>query len=226
MFCNRLHFPFSIFNLFVLLHPKSKEQMKHLLLKQLWRMTGILSLAILAFSCEKEPITPDTPEPNPVEIEIPGSDSTILIMKVDYQTFQYEGYTTVNVDSVSDSSDTIPFWATYCPPCDFGYIKLFYENSSHLLFYGDIFWMGCGDLFFPTSFMELPAQTTGLPFPENDKICLIDVTGAQQSLPWSLGIDESTLEIIWGTISKQPEFQHYSVNTSCHAAYYLHSSKG
>ena len=198
--------------------------MKYLPLKTIWRMTGVLFLAILAFSCEKDPIAPDISEPDPVEIDIPGCDSNILIMKVDYQTFQYEGYTTVNVDSVSDFSDTIPFLATYCPPGDFGYIKLFYENPNHLLFYGSIIWSGCGNLYFPTSFMELPAQTTGLPFPGNDKICLIDYTGAQQSLPWDSGIvDETMMENVWVTISKQPEFLHYYSKTSKKVAVFLYT---
>ncbi|MCR5115856.1 MAG: hypothetical protein K6A95_09330 [Bacteroidales bacterium] len=198
--------------------------MKPLPLKAIWKMMGILSLAILAFSCEKEPITPDPPKPDPAEIDIPGGDSNILIMKVDYKTFQYEGYTTVNVDSTNNSSDTIPFLATYCPPGDFGYIKLFYENPSHLLFYGNIIWMGCGNLLFPTSFMELPAQTTELPFPENDRICLIDYTGAQQTLPWNTGmVDETMMENVWETISKQPEFQYYYSKTNKKVAVYLYT---
>lgn len=199
-------------------------QMKNFLLKQIGRMMGILSLAILAFSCEKDPVVPDTPEPDPVGIDVPGCDSTILIMKVDYKTFQYEGYTTVNVDIVNDFSDTIPFFAEFCPPCDFGYVKLFYENSNHLLFYGSIFWMGCGNLFFPTSFMELPAQTTGLPFPGNDRICLIDDTGAQSSL-WAFAgvVDETMIESVWETISKQPEFQYYYGKTNKKVAIYLYA---
>ena len=187
-------------------------------------MTGVFFLAILVSCCEKEPVTSDTPEPNPVEIDIPGTDSTILIMKVDYQTFQYEGYTTASVDSANDTSDTIPFFATYCPPSDFGYIKLFYENPDHLLFHGSIIWSGCGNLFFPTSFVELPAQTTGLPFPENDRICLIDNTGAQQTLPWITGlVDETMIENVWETISKQPEFQYYYSKTNKKIAMYLYT---
>ena len=187
-------------------------------------MTGIFFLAFLAFSCEKEPVEPDTPEPNPIEIDIPGADSNILIMKVDYQTFQYEGYTTVNVDSTNDSSDTIPFMTEYYPPIDFGYIKLFYENPSHLLFYGNIFWMGLGQLFFPTSFIELPAQTAGLPYPGNDKICLIDQMGAQAPLSWWNDIGgETTIENIWETISKQPEFQYYYSKTNKKVAVYLYT---
>ena len=198
--------------------------MKHLLLKRIWEMTGVFFLAVLAFSCEKVPVEPDTPEPATVEIDIPGADSNILIMKVDYQTFQYEGYTTVNVDSTNDSSDTIPFMATYCPPCDFGYIKLFYENPSHLLFYGGIFWMGCGNLHFPTSFMELPAQSAGLSYPGNDRVCLIDISGAQQTLPWEHGIvDETMIENVWETISKQPEFHNYYSKTNKKVAVFLYT---
>ena len=197
--------------------------MKHLLLKRIWEMAGIFFLAFLAFSCEKEPVEPDTPEPNPVEIDIPGADSNILIMRVDYQTFQYEGYTTVNVDSTNDSSDTIPFLAEYCPPSDFGYIKLFYENPSHLLFYGGMIWMGCGNLHFPTSFMELPAQSAGLSYPGNNKICFINFSGAQQPLPWNYDlVDETMIENVWETISKQPEFQHYYNKTDKKVAVLLY----
>ena len=187
-------------------------------------MMGILSLAILAFSCEKDPVVPDTPEPDPVGIAIPGCDSIILIMKVDYQTFLYEGYTTVNVDSVNDFSDTIPFFSEYFPPGDFGYVKLFYENPNHLLFYGSIVWAGCGNLNFPTSFMESSAQTTGLPFPGNDRICLIDNTGAQQTLPWITGlVDETMIENVWEPISKQSEFQYYYRKTNKKVAMYLYT---
>ena len=198
--------------------------MNKLLLKQIWKMMGVFFLAVLTLSCEKEPVAPDTPEPAPVEIAIPRCDSTILIMKVDYQTFQYEGYTTVNVDSVNNFSDTIPFFSEYCPPCDFGYVKLFYENPNHLLFYGSIFWMGCGNLIFPTSFMELPAQTTGLTFPGNDRICLIDDTGTQQSLLWFAGVvNETIIENVWESISKQPEFQYYYSKTNKKVAMYLYT---
>lgn len=187
-------------------------------------MTGIFVLTFLALSCEKEPVEPDTPEPNPVEIDIPGVDSNILIMKVDYQTFQYEGYTTVNVDITNNSSDTIPFLAEYCPPGDIGYIKLFYENSSHLLFYGGMIWMGCGNLHFPTSFMELPAQSAGLPYPGNNRICFIDFSGAQQPLPWNYDlVDETMIENVWETISKQPEFQHYYSKTNKKVAVFLYT---
>ena len=71
--------------------------------------------------------------------------------------------------------------------------------------------MGCGNLHFPTSFMELPAQSAGLS------------SGAQQPLPWNYDlVDEIMIENVWKTISKQPEFQHYYNKTDKKVAVFLY----
>ncbi|MBO4737925.1 MAG: hypothetical protein J5606_00005, partial [Bacteroidales bacterium] len=143
--------------------------------------------------------------------EIVGRHKHILLMKVDYLTFNYLGYTTIDVADKTASGDTIPFLAEYYPPCDFGNIKLYYNNKNdgNKLFEGSIIWMGCGKMDFPTEFWTGNSQAS-TPYPGQNKINMINTKGGHVIVA-----DEHDLKFIWETISARNEFQWF----------YSHSSK-
>lgn len=187
-------------------------------LPAIFQLLLIFALSLLFVGCDKAEEVPSSDD------SFQGMEKNMLIMKVDYQSFQYEGYTTLDVGETDNAADTIPFVSTYAPPGDVGYVKLFYENPDNLLFYGGIIWMGCGRLFFPTSFEELSPLSAGLRYPGDDRIGFIDESGVQQSLPWNEGVvDGEKLQSVWNAISKQPEFQYFYSKTRRKVAMFLYT---
>ena len=73
----------------------------------------------------------------------------VLLLKVDYTTNTFEGGKEFTFDT---NTPTFSTNYQYVPPGDFGSIKIFYTELNSLLFYGDIIWMGTGDIHFPTNF--------------------------------------------------------------------------
>ena len=145
---------------------------------------------------------------------------TILISKVDYLTFRPRGFYAMNVQNPVSSGNEIPFVAQYQAPCDFGWFKLFYQNTDNLLAYGSIVWMGCGQLAFPESFRAGQKLSSGLPYPGQSKIAFINNGGHYCTVNANQEID---LQRIWQTLSKQVEFQHYYNNSSKKVAVYLYT---
>lgn len=147
-----------------------------------------------------------------------GMNNEILTMKVDYLTFNYEGYTTQHISNQIHDTDTIPFLAHYVPACDFGQIKLYYNDTNNMLFYGDIIWMGCGELFHPNKFNKGLCNKMYLPYPGINKIGLINEQGAYIQIQ-----NEQILQQIWNTVSKQEEFQRFYLNSKKRIAVYLYT---
>ena len=142
----------------------------------------------------------------------------ILISKVDYLTFRYKGFYALNVQNPVQSGTEIPFLAQYQSPGDFGWIKLYYQNTNNLLMSGGIVWMGCGHLDFPTGFRAGLSANSSLPYPGQGKIAYIDNSGNYQTVS-----DESDLQHVWQTVSKQQEFRHYYANSHKKVAVYLYT---
>ena len=156
----------------------------------------------------------------PFRDEIVGRDRDILLMRVDYLTYNYLGYTTFNIrDKIS--GDTIPFFSVYRAPTDFGYQKLYYRtvDSANMLFYGDIIWMGCGMMQYPqpSSFVTGPANYLNLPYPGQSRIS--HYNGTRHTTV----TDETNLRNIWNTISIQSEFQYFYSRTTKKVAVYLYT---
>jgi len=168
---------------------------------------------------------PEVPTVNLTE-EYLGKD--ILIAKVDYMTFEYGGFYSMNVTNKQNEGNEIPFLADYMEPLDFGYIKLYYHDESNLLMDGSIVWAGCGELNFPETFVKgsnsstyVPEYTMkrGLTFP-SDRISYIGVDGS-----YVQDIDESDNDLgyIWQTLSAQEEFMSYYEQTAKKVAVYLYA---
>lgn len=142
----------------------------------------------------------------------------ILISKVDYLTFRYKGFYALNVTDKLNSGREIPFVADYQSPGDFGYIKLFYRNTNNLLMDGTIIWSGCGELNFPESFRAGQRLSNVLPYPGQSRIAFINEEGHYTTVS-----DDTELQRIWHTLSRQKEFRHYFGNTSKKVAVYLYT---
>jgi hypothetical protein len=142
----------------------------------------------------------------------------ILISKVDYLTFRYKGFYALNVTDKLNSGREIPFVADYQSPGDFGYIKLFYRNTNNLLMDGTIIWSGCGELNFPESFRAGQRLSNVLPYPGQSRIAFINEEGHYTTVS-----DDTELQRIWHTLSRQKEFRHYFGRTSKKIAVYLYT---
>lgn len=141
----------------------------------------------------------------------------ILISKVDYLTFRYRGFYALNVSGKLDSGTEIPFVAEYHPAGDFGDIKLYYRNKNNLLMSGTIIWMGCGVLDFPASFRAGEPFNKAMPYPGQEHFAFINEQGQ-----YTVVTDESDLQHVWQSVSRQIEFQHYYNNSSKKVAVYLY----
>ena len=142
----------------------------------------------------------------------------ILISKVDYLTFRYKGFYALNVTNKLNTGNEIPFVADYRSPGDFGYIKLYYRNTNNLLMDGTIIWSGCGELNFPESFRAGQRLSNGLPYPGQSRIAFINEEGHYTTVS-----DDTELQRIWHTLSRQKEFRHYFGRTSKKVAVYLYT---
>lgn len=175
-----------------------------------------------------ERINNPLPEVPTVNLTEEYLDKDILIAKVDYMTFEYGGFYSMNVTNKQNEGNEIPFLADYMSPGDFGYIKLYYRDQSNLLMDGSIIWAGCGELIFPETFVKGNSSNTyvpeytmkrGLSFP-SDRISYIDADGS-----YVQDVDESDNDLgyIWHTLSAQEEFMSYYEQTSKKVAVYLYT---
>ena len=84
---------------------------------------------------------------------IPASSGTgILMLIVDYTTNDFVGGKELHFDKKSPS---FTITHEYKPAGDFGWMKLYYSEIDELIFHGDIIWMGCGKIEFPTDILNV-----------------------------------------------------------------------
>jgi len=81
-----------------------------------------------------------------------GVFNSILLLRVDYMTNQFEGGNEQFINGEITDSDTIPIAVIYKAPGDFGNISLYYQPTNDLLFDGSIIWMGTGTIKYPKTF--------------------------------------------------------------------------
>lgn len=86
--------------------------------------------------------------------------NSIVILKVDYVTYKFEGGYEQQINSEITNTDTIPITIKYKAPGDFGNISLYYKPTNDLLFDGSIIWMGTGTIKYPETF--IPAKSYSL----------------------------------------------------------------
>lgn len=77
-------------------------------------------------------------------------DNSVVLLKINYTDFEFEGGIEIFLHSEFNESTNIPIGVDYVPPGDFGSISLYYEPKEELIFEGSIIWAGSGERSFPT----------------------------------------------------------------------------
>lgn len=109
----------------------------------------IFLIQILMFAaCVKKTIPlPPTSETENTQTPTAGN---ILLLQVDYVSFNFEGAKELSVSQLS-ASDSLPIKVDYKSPSDFGSIFLSYKPTNDSLFFGTIIWSGTGQRYFPSN---------------------------------------------------------------------------
>lgn len=100
----------------------------------------IFTLALM--SCSKE---------NKLQTSPTISSNNVLILKVDYNTNQFEGGKEL---TFADTSSTMSITNQYVAAGDFGSIKLKYHELNRLLFDGTLVWAGLGQVNYPQNLIS------------------------------------------------------------------------
>lgn len=95
----------------------------------------LLSLISLLLGCNSDNVDLNNDAP-----------TQVLMLKVDYTTYAFEGGTEFGF---SKQSDNFTITNEYKKPGDFGSVKLIYDELNETLFEGTIHWMGLGEMTFP-----------------------------------------------------------------------------
>lgn len=86
-----------------------------------------------------------SPENNPE----PVTGNKLLMLRVDYTTNTFEGGKEL---TFGQASTGFTVTSEYEEPADFGWVKLYYDEIDTQIFYGEIHWMGLGQLHYPDAF--------------------------------------------------------------------------
>lgn len=117
------------------------------------------------------------------------SGNTILLLRVDFTTYNFEGGHEQQISEVITGSDTIPISVNYKAPGDFGNISLYYQPTNTLLFDGSIIWMGTGKISYPKRFEPADSYArlvTPIEKPDDSRFqCLFGTPPADYSLIWN-----------------------------------------
>lgn len=93
------------------------------------------------------------------DCDLDNSTNKVLMLKVDYTTFNIEGVKEFQFDQ---QTDTFTIVSDYMSTKDFGYIRLMYKELNQQLFYGTIWWDGLGEMIFPAS-LDSPENLESVP---------------------------------------------------------------
>ena len=100
----------------------------------------------LLVACSKNSIDdPALPEDSLIK-PIPRIETvnTILLLKIDYLTYKFEGGAEKLISGGLANTDSIPIEIVYKSPSDLGRISLFYKPTNDLLFDGIMLWASSG----------------------------------------------------------------------------------
>lgn len=125
------------------------QRKKHLL-NSITCKTKIMKTKILTFtaivltliSCSKDNDETIIPTTNP---------NNVLVLKVDYNTNQFEGGKELSFTNTATNMTVIN---QYVSPADFGSIKLKYQELNETLFDGTIVWNGLGQINYPQNLLD------------------------------------------------------------------------
>jgi hypothetical protein len=128
------------------------------------------------------------------ELPSPAANTQILLLQVDYTTNTFVSGKEL---SFAQTADSFSIAKEYHAPGDFGYIKLFYSEIDKMIFYGDIIWMGCGDIHFPTKWKNKAefdfVRTDDLCYPKNGFEIIYNNNYEMQDTP----ISENDFKSAW-----------------------------
>ncbi|PLX24633.1 MAG: hypothetical protein C0599_01840 [Salinivirgaceae bacterium] len=132
-----------------------------------------------------------------------NESSHILLLKVDYTTYAFEGGKEIPISDDVAGADTIPIDLDYNAPGDFGDVTLYYKPTNEMIFSGEIIWMGLGEISFPRSFDPADSYSQlNLPIekPENSMF---------QYIPNGSGINTVAYDSVWIGIQNLKIVQKY-----------------
>jgi hypothetical protein len=81
----------------------------------------------------------------------PVNTAEVLLLKVDYTTNRFEGGQKLQF---APSPGTFTVRTELKDASDYGWIKVYFAEIDELLFYGDIIWLGCGDIIYPATWLN------------------------------------------------------------------------
>ncbi|MFY7957334.1 MAG: hypothetical protein ACOVNT_04420 [Flavobacterium macrobrachii] len=100
------------------------------------------AIILTLISCSQDNDETITPTTNP---------NNVLVLKVDYNTNQFEGGKEL---SFTNTASNMTVTNQYVPPADFGSIKLKYQEINETLFDGTIVWAGLGQMNYPQNLLN------------------------------------------------------------------------
>jgi hypothetical protein len=102
----------------------------------------LLAFILTLISCSKE---------NTRQASSTTNSNNVLVLKVDYNTNQFEGGKEL---TFADTSSNMSITNQYVAPGDFGNIKLKYQELNEILFDGTIVWAGLGQVNYPQNLLN------------------------------------------------------------------------
>lgn len=154
-------------------------------------ITGLAVTSMLT-SCNKNKVDPEeTPKENKV-----------LLLKINYMTYAFEGGQELIFSERISTSDSLPITTNYKSPGDFGSISLFYQSKNDTLFHGTVHWMGSGEIYYPRQFESIDKFSllgTPIATPDRSKFQIINYSN---ELWFKEILATADYSRIWSSISK------------------------
>ncbi len=160
-------------------------------MKKIILITGLAVTSMLT-SCNKNKVDPEeTPKENKV-----------LLLKINYMTYAFEGGKELIFSERISTSDSLPIITNYKSPGDFGSISLFYQSKNDTLFHGTVHWMGSGEIYYPRQFESIDKFSflgTSIATPDRSKFQVIKYSNEKSDEDLIAAANYSR---IWSSISK------------------------
>jgi hypothetical protein len=106
------------------------------------KILSFTAIILTLISCSNDNEETNTPTTNP---------NTILVLKVDYNTNQFEGGKEL---SFPNTTSNMTLTNQYVAPSDFGSVKIIYQELNETLFDGTIVWSGLGQMNYPQNLLN------------------------------------------------------------------------
>jgi len=147
-----------------------------------------------------------------------GVSKKLVVLKVDYSTYDFEGGQLIELPAYTNLTDTLPIIINYIEPSDFGSLSVYYSstNSSSLVFDGSVIWAGLGSRSYPSTLAAAPD------FPLlSAPLANIDSTEFQL-VHYELGNQKIYYDSIWGGINNLDVVNYCRSQNSTKMALFLY----